>query len=964
MSNTNTNLQTQTSNALHNAIMKVGGNDRSQMLAPGIDNDIYFTVDARPNACEMWKSIESLKQGESINVQDLKTNLYWEFRKFTSRDSKSLESYYSRGKAIFNSSTPIYDQEPAMVADDDKLMALISLSFKKIYKPTNKNFINSSNTSRANQDNNLRINRGTGYANQRVVNVVGARENVESTLVLFDVADNSRPIFDTKLLQKVQNDNDNYNVFANDKEHHEQLEYVNKTYLEEQGDTNITIDSLDMCTNEEMVDHDDEDYLAKERDLLASLIKKLKYEISDSQSVQTMNMLNRNYRMSFVKPVLLKKAQRANTRTYDIGVILTTSVRIPQLKSNQLDNRYMSNNSYMKKTKQPITVPISTREPKRTVNQSVATPLRRIGSWGTYLYYITLQDTSTPNPICLMAKATSSQAWLWHRYLSHLNFNTINLLSKYDIVTGLLKSKFVKDHLCSSFRTVRTDKDTKFLNKTLHAYFAQEEIEHHTPTTRTPKQNSIVERRNRTLVEAARTMLSAAKVPLYFWVEAIATTCFTQNHSLVIPRHENTPYHIINGQKPLVKFFHIFGYLCYIVRDGENLDKMKEKAALEQGSLSPSPQSQENVPQAIKTVTMSNELDFLFSLMFDELLNETTQVVSKSFAANADDAPDKRQQQITTKSTTITVDADIPPLNIQTTLETINIPPLNIQTTLETTSQAPTVTATESINQAEINKENAQVEEDEFINIFSTPVQERGEISSHHVDSSNMHTFYQRHPSEHRWTKDHPLEQVIRNPSQLIRIRRQLETDGEMSIQEELYQFERLDVWELVDRPLCKNVINIKWLWKNKHDEENTAIRNKTRLVAKGYGKNKGIDFEESCAPVARLEAVQLFVAYDAHKSFPVYRMDVKTTFLYGPLKEEVYINHPDGFIDPYHPDQVYRLKKALYGLKQSPGTTEYQLAELFTKALPEDRFKYHVRRLGMRCLTLEELEVLANESA
>ncbi|GJR89596.1 retrovirus-related pol polyprotein from transposon TNT 1-94 [Tanacetum coccineum] len=208
-----------------------------------------------------------------------------------------------------------------------------------------------------------------------------------------------------------------------------------------------------------------------------------------------------------------------------------------------------------------------------------------------------------------------------------------------------------------------------------------------------------------------------------------------------------------------------------------------------------------------------------------------------------------------------------------------------------------------------------------------------------------MHTFYQHHPSAQRWTKDHPLEQVIGNPSQSVRTRRQLETDGEMcmfaltvsrtepknikeamadsawieSMQEELHQFDRLDVWELVDRPLCKNVINLKWLWKNKRDEENTIIRNKSRLVAKGYAQKEGIDFEESFAPVARLEAVRLFIAYAAHKSFTVYQMDVKTTFLYGPLKEEVYVNQPDGFVDPYHPDKVYRLKKALYGLKQAP---------------------------------------------
>nr|GFA73676.1 retrovirus-related Pol polyprotein from transposon TNT 1-94 [Tanacetum cinerariifolium] len=145
-----------------------------------------------------------------------------------------------------------------------------------------------------------------------------------------------------------------------------------------------------------------------------------------------------------------------------------------------------------------------------------------------------------------------------------------------------------------------------------------------------------------------------------------------------------------------------------------------------------------------------------------------------------------------------------------------------------------------------------------------------------------MHTFYQRYPSEHRWTKDHPLEQVIGNPTQSVRTRCQLESDAEMcmfaltvsrtepknikeamadsawneSMQEELHQFDRSDVWELVDRPLCTNVINLKWIWKNKRDEENTVIQNKSRLVAKGYAQKEGVDFEESFAPVARLESI------------------------------------------------------------------------------------------------------------
>ncbi|GKF08548.1 retrovirus-related pol polyprotein from transposon TNT 1-94, partial [Tanacetum coccineum] len=241
-------------------------------------------------------------------------------------------------------------------------------------------------------------------------------------------------------------------------------------------------------------------------------------------------------------------------------------------------------------------------------------------------------------------------------------------------------------------------------------------IEHQTSTARTPEQNGVVERRNRTLVEAARTMLSAAKVPLFFWAEAIATTWYSTQSRAYIVYNKRT--------RVIVETIHV------------NFDELPQMAS-DHVSSDPVPQSE--------TVTTSNELDLLFSPMFDELLNGTTSVVSKSSAVNASDAPNKRQQQNITPSTSASVAAGTPLLIIQTTPKT----------TSQASTQAPTVTIIENINQVETNKENAQVKEDEFINIFSTLVQERGETLSRHVDSSNMHTFYQRHPSEHRWTKDH-----------------------------------------------------------------------------------------------------------------------------------------------------------------------------------------------------------------
>ncbi|GJS31463.1 putative ribonuclease H-like domain-containing protein [Tanacetum coccineum] len=1066
-----------------------------------------------------------------VNVQFL-LQLQPEWQRF---ESKKI-----RAERLAHTANPLVlvteDEEMSKEKEIDKLMALISLSFKKIYKPTNNNLRTSSNTSRANQDNSLRINRGTGYDNQRAVNVAGARENVGTPVVqksriqcynckeyghvsrecqkpkrVKDAAyhkekmllckqeeagvqlnaeqadwkddtddeseeqeleahymymaqlqevtpvqvDNSGPIFDDEPMHKVQNNN----VFAMENEHLEQPESSNDIYLTEQGDTNITIDSLDICYDRAQDDQDETDDLDQERDLLASLIQNKKCDVNNNHDLCVLHYINgvnsrigttRLWPLSTREPKqnvnqsvatsckkivatdsTVKKSRNITRKLYEQvskTCSVVVSLRISGIRSC-LEMIKIATNSWLWRFVQDLEVPF--RKSTCYIRDLKGNDLLT-GSRGTDLYSITLQASTTPNPVCLMAKATSSQAWLWHRRLSHLNFDTINLLSKNNIVNGLPKLKFVKDHLCSSCElgkakrksfhtkttpsskrrlqllhmdlcspmrvesingkkyvlvivddysrytwthllrskdetpgviidfltlvqrglhaqvtTVRTDKGTKFLNKNLHVYFAKEGIRHETSTARTPEQNGVVERRNRTLVEAARTMLSAAKVPFFFWAGAIVTACFTQNRSLVIPRHEKTPYHIINARKPSVKFFHIFGSLCYIVRDGENLDKMKEKGdacifvgystqskayrvfnkrtrmivetihvnfdelpqmasdhvssdpgpqcsttVLEQDSLSPGPQSPENVPQVAETVTTSNELELLYSPMFSELLNGTSHVVSKSSVVHAADNPDKRQQHNTTHTSTTTDVADPPPLNIHSTHQT--------------PTQVPTVTAPENIIQAETNTENAQFDEDEFINIFSTPVQEQGETSSRHVDSSNMHTFYQHHPSAQRWTKDHPLEQVIGNPSQSVRTRRQLETDGEMcmfaltvsrtepknikeamadsawieSMQEELHQFDRLDVWELVDRPLCKNVINLKWLWKNKRDEENTVIRNKSRLVAKGYAQKEGIDFEESFAPVARLEAVRLFIAYAAHKSFTVYQMDVKTTFL------------------------------------------------------------------------------------
>nr|GEX91428.1 putative ribonuclease H-like domain-containing protein [Tanacetum cinerariifolium] len=630
----------------------------------------------------------------------------------------------------------------------------------------------------------------------------------------------------------------------------------------------------------------------------------------------------------------------------------------------------------------PIAVPVSTREPKRTVKQSAAKPLRKT---------VALESNQKPRNITkkLYERVSKACSWWYPKFTppgykwkpnskKNVNLNVSMPLGNVSRTGNILEPmssrclKYMTRNLKLLINFVEKFLGTvKFGNDqivpilgygdlvqravTIKGVYYVEGLNHNlffvghlcdTDLEVAFRKSTCYIRdlkRNRTLVEAARTMLSAAKVPLFFWAEAISTACFTQNPFLITPRHEKTPYHIINDQKPSVKFFYIFGSLCYIVRDGENLDKMKEKGdacifvrysaqsrtykvfnkrtrvivetvyvnfnklphmasyhvnsdpepqcqrrELEHDILSPGPQCQENVPHVAETVTTSNELDLLFSPMFNELLNGSSQVMSKSSPVTIADAPNQHQQQNTT------------PLNNQTTPDP----------TCQVPTQAPTVASTENINQAEMIAENAQVKNDEFINIFYTPIQDRGETSS-------------------------------------LRTRRQLESDGEMcmfaltvsriepknikeamadsawieSMQEELYQFDRLDAWELVDIPLCKNV--------------------KSRLVAKGYAQKEGVDFEESFAPVARL-------------------MDVKTAFLYGPLKEEVYVNKPNGFVDPYHPNKVYRLKKALYGLKQPPKAWYDELSTfLVSKGFSKDQMKYRSMVEALMYLTASRPDIM-----
>ncbi|GJR55746.1 retrovirus-related pol polyprotein from transposon TNT 1-94 [Tanacetum coccineum] len=620
------------------------------------------------------------------------------------------------------------------------------------------------------------------------------------------------------------------------------------------------------------------------------------------------------------------------------------------------------------------------------------------GSRSTNLYTISIDDMMKSSPICLLSKASKSKSWLWHRRLNHLNFGTINDLARKDLVRGLPRLKFEKDHLCSAcqlgkskkfshkpksentnmevlhtlhmdlcgpmrvqsingkkyilvivddysrftwvkflrskdetpefvinflkqiqvglnktVRYIRTDNGTEFVNQVMSKYYEGVGIFHQKSVPRTPQQNGVVERQNRTLVEAARTMLIFLKAPMFLWAEAVATACYTQNRSLIHTRHNKTPYELVHDKKPDLTFLRVFGALCYPTNDSEDLGKFQAKTDI--GIFVGYATSRKGYRIYNKRTRRLMEI---IHVTFDEM-HPTMAPVRMN---NAQVVP-----LGTPLSTTIAQDAP-------STSASSSTSDMHYLVRHQGIAEEPTL-------------KDSPITHDALHPSFNPVNGEPGstQSSSGNVNSTKPNQVTQ--PPDHlrRWTKDHPLDNIVGNPSHPVSTRKQLASDAlwccfhtELSkvkpknfkmaviedcwfqaMQDEIYEFDRFEVWKLVPLPIYVMVIALKWIYKVKLDEYGDVLKNKARLVAKGYRQEEGIDFEESFAPVARIEAIRIFIANAATKNMIIYQMDVKTAFLNGDLQEEVFVSQPEGFEDQENPTHVYRLKKALYGLKQAP---------------------------------------------
>ncbi|GJZ04843.1 retrovirus-related pol polyprotein from transposon TNT 1-94 [Tanacetum coccineum] len=449
----------------------------------------------------------------------------------------------------------------------------------------------------------------------------------------------------------------------------------------------------------------------------------------------------------------------------------------------------------------------------------------------------------------------------------------------------------LEDHHKLSLPKNQNINGTEFVNQTLREYYEKVGISHETSVARSPQQNGVVERRNRTLIEVARTMLIYTKAPLFLWAEAVATACYTQNRSVIRLRHGKTPYELFYDEPPELSFFHVFGTLCYPTNDSENLGKLQPKADIDFDELtamasehsSSGPALHEMTPAIISSGLVPNppsstpfvppsrnDWDILFQSLFDELLTPPPSgdcPAPEVFVPINEVVPPEPAASTSSPSST-TVDQDASSLSIS-------------QTTPKT--QSPVIP--DDVEEVNHDLDVAHMDNDPYFGILIPEVPSDQSLSTDTIHTIQaLFCYYDAflmavEPKTYKdaLTQSYWIE----------------------AMQEDLNEFECLEVWELVPRPDKVMVITLKWIYKVNLDELGGILKNKARLVARGYRQEEGIDFEESFASVARLEAIRIFLVFVAHMNMVVYQMDVKTAFLNGNLREEISQDFSKGSVDP-----------------------------------------------------------------
>jgi len=551
------------------------------------------------------------------------------------------------------------------------------------------------------------------------------------------------------------------------------------------------------------------------------------------------------------------------------------------------------------------------------------------------VYTIDIEKLTCKNQ-CL--SALNDDSWLWHRRLGHASMHLLSKLSKKEVVRGLPNLPFQKDKICDACQfgkqvrsffksileisttrplqllhmdlfgpsrttslggkhyafvivddfsrytwviflatkeealktfsyfckrvqneqgylitTIKSDHGGEFDNDAFEILCNENGYKHNFSAPRTPQQNGVVERKNRILQEMARSMLNENGLPKYFWAEAVNTSCHIVNRVLIRPKMDKTPYELWKGRKPNIGYFRVFGCKCFILNTKDNLGKFDAKS---------------DVGVFLGYSTTSKAY---------RVFNKRTLVVEESMHVVFDET-----------NTFVEKNLDDDDLGLEHQMSNVDLNDKEVMDEPQTSN-------------------TSQRQEEQ-------------------VDYPKQDSASYQLPKEWRYSTSHPKDKILGDISQGVATRSSLKNvwnnlaflsqiepknfkDAEndefwiLAMQEELNQFERSDVWELVPRPSTQSVIGTKWVFRNKRDEHGVIVRNKARLVAQGYNQEEGIDYEETFAPVARLESIRMLLAFASHKEFILYQMDVKSAFLNGYIVEEVYVEQPPGFQDHKYPD-------------------------------------------------------------
>nr|GFA03842.1 hypothetical protein [Tanacetum cinerariifolium] len=497
------------------------------------------------------------------------------------------------------------------------------------------------------------------------------------------------------------------------------------------------------------------------------------------------------------------------------------------------------------------------------------------------MYNVDMKDIVPKESLTyLVAKATLDESMLWHRRLGHINFKNINkdkvMRASKDETTCILK-KFIteiENLVDKKVKVIRCDNGTKFKNSVMNDFCAMKCIRKEFSVARTPQQNGVAERRNKTLIEAARTMLADSKLPTIFWAKAANTTCYVQNRALVVKPHNKTPYELFRGKTPALSFMRPFGCYVTILNTLDHLGKFNGKAN-ECYFVGYSMNSKAFRVYTISTRRVEKNLHIEFlenkpivqTLMILQVQKIVLVQLSDDDGSPSSGDDGKKHDRVLDKESGASNE-------LNSTFENLNTeyPDDPMMPDLETT-------ATYDDFEEEANFTNSE----SSIHVSPTPTT--------------------------RTHKNHPLKQVIRSLNTPVQTRSKLKPTNEQgfikptrvakalsdlawveAMQEELLQFKLQKVWILVDLPKVKKAIGTKWVFRNKKDERGIVIKNKARLVAQGHTQEEDIDYDEVFAPVARIKAIRLFLV----------------CFIY-----RIY--------DPNHPNKVYKVVKALYGLHQAP---------------------------------------------